>query len=378
MAFRGPMRQHISNALVDFKPIERSSESIGNALDALRKQERRIAIGNALEQGGYQTAAQKAFGGGDLRTGMQFQNALEAQNARAAAAARAAAQAEESRRRFDLSHNLQKQQLNLSRQRMTAQDPREQMKIRMESAAAVGLDPKSRESREYVLTGRISQQMKDNIFSRRAGAAQQMGLQPGTDQFKNFVLTGKVAKPQDDMSKNISAGLQRLDQARKDYGDDQLERSIGPFQGGDTYILSPLARAYGSISNALRGGQNNTTEIRARIAGDVEALAATIKPLIRKPGEGPWTDADQRRLVSVVGDLAEARSAEEYRRSLENVRRRVMSNFGINLPPLPPSNDQKQSDIPSGAIEMLRNDPSLAHHFDEKYGAGAAQRALAQ
>ena len=72
--------------------------------------------------------------------------------------------------------------------------------------------------------------------------------------------------------------------------------------------------------------------MRSNIRGTTEALAAAIKPLIRGPGEGVWTDADQARLVAVVGHLSQASTKEEFMRRLNSVRDRIQSNFNIEVP----------------------------------------------
>ncbi len=96
----------------------------------------------------------------------------------------------------------------------------------------------------------------------------------------------------------------------------------------------------GPLDNSIAGRASSVFfdpgegEVRRRISGDVEALAAAIKPLIRKPGEGAWTDTDQERLVSVVGDLTLSRNTAEYQRALSGVRKRINANFGLNIPVL--------------------------------------------
>jgi hypothetical protein len=72
--------------------------------------------------------------------------------------------------------------------------------------------------------------------------------------------------------------------------------------------------------------------VRNNIVGATEALAAAIKPLIRGPGEGVWTDADQARLVSIVGDLSQSSNKGEYQRRLNAVRDRIQANFGLDIP----------------------------------------------
>lgn len=175
---------------------------------------------------------------------------------------------------------------------------------------------------------------------QREALAAQYGLEQGTPQWQSFVLTGKLPMPKArgkdpaQQAQNISAGLQQLADVPK-YAGNSFENAVGPLQGDDDGgMVTGISRVYGAARNAL-GGERSTTEVRSRIRGDTEALAAAIKPLIRAPGEGPWTDSDQRRLVAVVGDLALAKDADDYNRRLDGIRQRVKANFGIDLPPIP-------------------------------------------
>ena len=182
-------------------------------------------------------------------------------------------------------------------------------------------------------------------IAQREQLAQRYGLQPGTPAYQQYVMTGnlnpnlvKQAESRDDIGGKIAGGIDRLAQVPQDFDSTTLNTAIGPLQGDPTSYLGTVARGLGATWNGIvdlfGGGRGSTTEVRNRIAGDTEALAASIKPLIRAPGEGVWTDADQARLVAVVGNLATARDAAEYYRALEGVRQRVEANFGIQLPPI--------------------------------------------
>jgi hypothetical protein len=59
-----------------------------------------------------------------------------------------------------------------------------------------------------------------------------------------------------------------------------------------------------------------------------------LKKLIRPPGsaEGPLSDADQARLDRIIGPLMQANDVQQYRRELDNVRRRINENFGMEIP----------------------------------------------
>jgi hypothetical protein len=204
---------------------------------------------------------------------------------------------------------------------------------------------------------------------------------------------------------NLAAGINRLAAVPSDVGESEFTSATGALQGSpDGYVLAPLARAWGSVTN-MAGG-HSTTEVRNRINGDSLALAAAIKPLVRKPGEGVWTDKDQELLNSIVGNLAQANNVEEYYRGLEAVRERVKANFAVDLPPItypkgagpqaltqrpqtrlpgPPSAAAtgpramgQGAGPPRDAVQDLFNDPSpeAMREFDEVFGAGAAQTAL--
>jgi hypothetical protein len=130
----------------------------------------------------------------------------------------------------------------------------------------------------------------------------------------------------------IQGGIDQLAAVPQDYKG--LENAIGTFQGDDSgYFLAPISRVFGSIAAGLEGA-DSPSQIRRKIRGDTEALATAIKPLIRKPGEGTWTDADQARLVSIVGDLQLANTKEEYLKGVNDVVRRLNANFNLNLKPV--------------------------------------------
>jgi hypothetical protein len=203
-----------------------------------------------------------------------------------------------------------------------------------------------------------------------------MGMQPGSPEALFYEANGKVPakfyeqKAQDqrraESAPKITEGLRNLAKAPDTYGA-SFESAVGPWQGTDPDSLASApfvntARAIGEISNKLGGGKFSPTEVRSNIKGSTEALAASIKPLIRAPGEGVWTDADQARLVAVVGDLATASTADEYYRRLNDVRDRIKANFGLDInfeanpknnARLPPTGGQPAPAQASGASQPL-------------------------
>jgi hypothetical protein len=180
----------------------------------------------------------------------------------------------------------------------------------------------------------------------RAAKLQELGIDPTSAEGKAYQLTGKLPvaayqnlaqiQRKQQTAPLISSGLQNLNKMADDYDDASFSNAVGPFQGSTPdglFSALPInaARLAGEVSNAYEGGKSAPSEVRNNIVGATETLAAAIKPLIRAPGEGVWTDQDQARLVAIVGDLAQARDKPEYRRRLNAVRDRIRSNFGIEL-----------------------------------------------
>jgi hypothetical protein len=185
-----------------------------------------------------------------------------------------------------------------------------------------------------------------NPTDTRRAQAREIGLTPGSPEEQFFLANGKLpAKQYENQAHlakrtqtgaNIAEGLRNAQKIATKYDRASFENAVGPYQGstpdglvGGTPIMA--ARGLGEIKNWWDGGKNSPTEVRSDIQGSTEALAAAIKPLIRGPGEGVWTDADQARLVSIVGDLATSRSVEEYNRRLNAVRDRVKANFNLDI-----------------------------------------------
>lgn len=177
----------------------------------------------------------------------------------------------------------------------------------------------------------------------RAQMAVEMGLDPQSAAGKRFILSGQIAPDalqpgqQDDTKiRNITGGLNELASLPDQF--DSFDNAVGSFRGDETSwtgrTVGTLGRVWGSFTSAVERTGTSPSEVRRAIAGSTETLAASIKPLIRGPTEGVWSDADQQRLSSIIGDLAQANNKEEYYRGLEGVRRRVEANFGLKLPPI--------------------------------------------
>lgn len=215
---------------------------------------------------------------------------------------------------------------------------------------------------------------------------QELGVKPESAEGRFFLANGKLPQAayqtmatgdrRQESSSKIGEGLKNLGNMAVTYDKESFENAVGPYQGATPDGLAgaiPInaARLKGEIANWWNGGQTAPSEIRSNIQGSVEALAAAIKPLIRAPGEGVWTDADQARLVSVVGDLAQASDKEEFVRRLQAVQSRVKSNFGLEVPFEAPRLPPTQAAIQ--ALKQNANNPQIIQQFEQKYGVPAAQ-----
>jgi hypothetical protein len=150
-------------------------------------------------------------------------------------------------------------------------------------------------------------------------------------------------------ARDIAGGLAELASLPERYGGEwgTFGSGIGPFQGDESdlgwnipaQVTRGAARTMGSVYTSMPGvpgpAGSSPAEVRRAITGASNTLASILKPLIRGPGEGAWSDADQALLNSLIGDLRLANDRDSYMRELGNIRSRVVNTFGIELPPIP-------------------------------------------
>lgn len=191
-----------------------------------------------------------------------------------------------------------------------------------------------------------SNEAQTSEFQQREAQLRQFGIDPASPEGQMYLFNKKLpSKLYDNEAQldkrvaaapKIAAGLHNLAGMASIYDDASFENAVGPIQGSspDGIVSGAMvgaARLFGEAANAVQGGGSAPSEVRSNIQGSTEALAAAIKPLIRGPGEGVWSDADQARLVSIVGDLAQARNKDEFLRRLDDVAARVTSNFDLPI-----------------------------------------------
>lgn len=141
---------------------------------------------------------------------------------------------------------------------------------------------------------------------------------------------------------NIIGGLNELASLPSRYPR-SFEGATGPLIGDPDSTIGGIGRRLQAMG---AGTGPMALEVRRTIEGSIEALAQTIKPLIRAPGEGTWSDADQARLSALLGNLTQANDVTSFNRELQNVRQRIMANFGIQLPPIAFPGDGGQQGAP--------------------------------
>lgn len=237
-----------------------------------------------------------------------------------------------------------KQALEMQMQeRNSALDQRRQLELLRERERLQQSDP----MRQLDMQLKRAELNNSSKFDERMKVLAEIGIPPASAEGQTFLANGRLpAAAYQQMNQRqlkmqsgpkIAEGLQNLNKMTVDIDDASFGNALGPIQGStpDGLLTAPfanIARAYGEVANMVQGGNRTPNEVRNNINGATEALAAAIKPLIRAPGEGVWTDADQARLVAIVGDLAQASTKPEFKRRLNAVRDRIRDNFGLEIP----------------------------------------------
>lgn len=174
---------------------------------------------------------------------------------------------------------------------------------------------------------------------------------------------GKTAAGMEQMprvAEQFRGGIEQLSRFPEEFGTQAFERAIGPWQadadsegvgtvGGIVNYFGQLFARADAEMDALKKGGASPTEVRDRIGTATKNLAAVMKPLIRKPGEGAWTDKDQANLEKQIGELSRSRSVGEYERRLGDIRENVSKIFTIDVPE--PKSQPRSPNAPATAEE---------------------------
>jgi hypothetical protein len=104
-----------------------------------------------------------------------------------------------------------------------------------------------------------------------------------------------------------------------------IESVIGPFD--NSYVGRKIADM-----NVFSGPTGEDAGVRSLIEGDMAALAAIAKNVTRVPGEGNFTDADQKLLIDAIGSVLDAPNAEAYQKAVNEAKSRAEKLLGVKLP----------------------------------------------
>lgn len=220
-----------------------------------------------------------------------------------------------------------------------------------------------------------------------------LGIEEGSPEWDIAMINGKLPaaayaqantlRQRKLSGEKIQGGLHNLAEFANTYDDASFTNALGPIQADGPGIISgPLGwatRAAGEGLNVLEGGQYSPSEVRDTIKSAADTLSTAIKPLIRGPGEGPWTDADQAQLNRIVGNLEMSRDKPEFRRRLNSVRDTLKANYGLDINfdaekldrgPLPGTSAPATGAAASAAAAGRGGNPAgkPATYYKSKYG----------
>jgi hypothetical protein len=163
---------------------------------------------------------------------------------------------------------------------------------------------------------------------------------------KTQVNQQQVKQQTDKVAQQFAGGIERLRGLPKEFGRAPFERALGPLSADDATTsgggawgtgislsggLQQLARGKAELMAEYEGGAT-PTEVRDRLNTTVKNIAAVMKPMVRKPGEGAWTDKDQENLEAQIGKLDRSRSLEEYMRRINDIEENMRKIFKVNIP----------------------------------------------
>jgi hypothetical protein len=193
------------------------------------------------------------------------------------------------------------------------------------------------------------------------------------------VNRAKLPKKPEEVADQVKGAVDLLAGMPDKFGKEAFERAIGPWSaeyvddgqqnnsgaavvGAVRQVSQMLPRFMGEIKASLQGGAP-PTQVRADIKQAQLQLASILKPLVRKPGEGTFSDADLKNLIDQVGNFQTARTAEEYQQRLDALKESLHGTFKLpefqTTPRARRPNDPARAEDVQTGFEAWRDGPEV-------------------
>jgi hypothetical protein len=161
---------------------------------------------------------------------------------------------------------------------------------------------------------------------------------------------------------------------------DGIEGVIGPFD--NSYVGRMIA------DFKPWGPAGADAGVRSLIEGDMAALSAIAKKITHNPGDGNFSDSDQKLLIQAIGAVLDAPNKEAYDKAIDEAKKRAERLLGTSIPTekvTETSTGEKKTEdtsvrVPSekalAAIRANAENPAVVAAFEKTYGPGSANKYL--
>lgn len=190
---------------------------------------------------------------------------------------------------------------------------RNQLKVKLYETSRMSDDPESTKAKE---TAKLDAKREGELATHRQQADIALkGILPNLQSLVDFANSGDLS--------DSAIGPWNADDGSK-------KGSWNPLPSGQT--MSWL----GSFANPSDYGHKLSFEgMRAKIMQDTMGILNVTKVLVRKPGEGPFSEGDQALLNKLLGDLTKAQTTDELKHLVKSARdvidRTLAKPLGLSL-----------------------------------------------